>query len=138
MGHSCGGLQAIRVSADPRVSTSMIFNSGVLNGGPASGRSGIQVTKDELSKLHAPVAYITGGPTDIAHPNAVDDVSRIDGPPLFFAYNGIGHGGTFRVAPNGGDYLCGDRSGLVVVAAQRRHRGQPYVHRPRLHALCRP
>ncbi len=104
MGHSCGGLQAIRVSADPRVSTSMIFNSGVLNGGPASGRSGIQVTKDELSKLHAPVAYITGGPTDIAHPNAVDDVSRIDGPPLFFAYNGIGHGGTFRVAPNGGDY----------------------------------
>ena len=104
MGHSCGGLQAIRASADPRVSTSMIFNSGVLNGGPSSGRSGIQVTKDELSRLHGPVIYITGGPTDIAHPNALDDVARIEDVPLFFAYNDVGHGGTFWAAPNGGSY----------------------------------
>lgn len=104
MGHSCGGLQAIRASADPRVSTSLIFNSGVLNGGPSSGRSGIQVIKDELSRLHESVIYVTGGPTDIAHPNALDDVARIEDVPLFFAYNDVGHGGTFRTAPNGGAY----------------------------------
>jgi pimeloyl-ACP methyl ester carboxylesterase len=37
MGQSCGGLQAIAVSPDPRVTTSVIMNSGVL---PAPGRCG--------------------------------------------------------------------------------------------------
>ncbi|WP_338466189.1 hypothetical protein RXV95_11480 [Novosphingobium sp. ZN18A2] len=32
-GHSCGGLQAIELAADPRVKTVMINNSGVFNGG---------------------------------------------------------------------------------------------------------
>lgn len=104
MGHSCGGLQAIRASADPRVSTTVIFNSGVYNAGPAAGRSAIRVTKDELSKLHGPVAYISGGPADIAHANAADDVSRIDHVPVLFAFNNAGHGGTFWSAPNGGEY----------------------------------
>ncbi len=103
-GHSCGGLQAIRASADPRVSTSIIMNSGVLNEGPNSGLSGIQVTKDELKNYHAPVAYINGGPTDIAFKNSVDDVSRIRQVPVFFAYNDVGHGGTYWSASNGGAY----------------------------------
>src|SRR5690606_569657 len=49
MGHSCGGLQTIKVSEDPRIATSMVMNSGVLNDGPAAGLSGISVTKDELA-----------------------------------------------------------------------------------------
>jgi hypothetical protein len=100
-GHSCGGLQAIKISADPRISTSIIFDSGVYN--RPGGRSKIQVTKDELATLHGPIAYFTGGPTDIAHPNASDDVTRIQHVPVFFGWLPVGHGGTFS-APDGGDW----------------------------------
>jgi dienelactone hydrolase len=104
MGHSCGGLQAIVASADPRVTATMVFNSGVLNAGPASGQSGLQVTKDQLAKFHAPMAYITGGARESAQPNAADDFTRINHVPVFWAYSDIGHGGTFWSAPNGGEY----------------------------------
>ena len=100
-GHSCGGLQAIKISADPRISTSMIFDSGVYN--KPGGRSKIKVSKDELANLHGPIAYFTGGPTDIAHPNASDDASRIKHVPVFFGWLPVGHGGTFS-APDGGDW----------------------------------
>ncbi|MEJ2111757.1 MAG: hypothetical protein P8Z37_17975, partial [Acidobacteriota bacterium] len=100
-GHSCGGLQAIKISADSRISTSMIFDSGVYN--QPGGRSKIKVTKDELSDLHGPIAYFTGGPSDIAHSNASDDVTRIHHVPVFFGWLPVGHGGTFS-APDGGDW----------------------------------
>ncbi len=103
MGHSCGGLQTIRVSADPRVKASVLFNSGVFNIASA-GRSALAITKDELNKLHAPVAYIIGGPSDIAWPQAIDDTARIVHVPVFFGHSDIGHGGTFWSAPNGGLY----------------------------------
>ena len=104
MGHSCGGLQAIKTAADPRVDTLLVLNSGVIEANASSPMS-IRVTKDELRSLHGPVAYISGGPTDIAHGNSVDDVGRIDHVPLLFAYNGVGHGGTY-FEPNGGDYAA--------------------------------
>ncbi len=102
-GHSCGGLQAIKLSADPRISTTMIFDSGVYN--TPGGRSNIKVGKDELANIHGPIAYFTGGPSDIAHLNAVDDVSRITKVPVFFGWMPVGHGGTFS-APNGGDWAA--------------------------------
>jgi hypothetical protein len=104
MGHSCGGLQAIHVSADPRITTSIIMNSGVLNEGPEGGIMELKVSKDELKNIHAPVAYINGGPKDMAFKNSVDDVSRIDQVPVFFAHNDVGHGGTYLTSPNGGAY----------------------------------
>ena len=110
MGHSCGGLQAIAVAADPRVRTAMIWNSGVYNRGPATGRSGISVTKEQLRQVRGPIAYVTGGPSDIAHANALDDFNRIDHVPALFAWQPVGHGGTFYTAPNGGAY------GKVAVA----------------------
>jgi dienelactone hydrolase len=103
-GHSCGGLQAIKMSADPRVTTSMIFASGVYN--RPGGRSRIQVSKDELLNLHGPIAYFTGGPDDIAHANASDDVTRIAHVPVFFGWLPVGHGGTFAEA-NGGEWARG-------------------------------
>ncbi len=103
-GHSCGGLQAIKQSADPRVRTSMIFASGVYN--RPGGRSRIQVSKDELLNLHAPIAYFTGGPDDIAHANASDDVARIAHVPVFFGWLPVGHGGTFA-QDNGGEWARG-------------------------------
>lgn len=103
MGHSCGGLQAIRISADPRIKATVLFNSGVFNNA-SDGVSALSITKRELDKLHAPIAYIIGGPADIAWPQAIDDVARIVHVPVFFAHSPVGHGGTFRTAPNGGIY----------------------------------
>lgn len=102
-GHSCGGLQAIKTAADPRIDTAMIFNSGIYNTG-SRGISGLNVSKNELDNLHGPIAYITGGPTDIAHLNSVDDVSRIQHVPVFFGWLPVGHGGTFWKAADGAEW----------------------------------
>lgn len=104
MGHSCGGLQAIEVAADPRITTTMIWDSGVYNRGPSSGRSGVAVTKDQLRLLHGPIASINGGPADIAYANALDDFERINHVPAFFGWIPVAHGGTFFTAPNGGEF----------------------------------
>lgn len=101
-GHSCGGLQALAAGADPRIGTVMVFASGVYNR-PGNGRSGVAIAKQDLRRLHTPIAYILGGPTDIAFPNGMDDVARIDHVPVFVGNLPVGHGGTFRV-PNGGDW----------------------------------
>jgi hypothetical protein len=98
MGQSCGGLQTIAVSPDPRVTTSVLFNSGVLPAGAPtpSGLRLSEATKDHLARLHAPIAYFIGGPSDIAYPNAEDDFARITTVPVFKANLNVGHGGTFR------------------------------------------
>jgi dienelactone hydrolase len=97
MGQSCGGLQALAVSPDPRVTTSVIMNSGVLPAtGPVRGATLSNATKDTLTQLHAPIAYVIGGPTDIAYPNAEDDFARITAVPVFKANLNVGHGGTYR------------------------------------------
>jgi hypothetical protein len=97
MGQSCGGTQTIIVSKDPRVKTSVIWNSGMFN----TPNPRVEGTKDDLKGLHAPVAYFIGGPTDIAYANAEDDFTKIDKVPVFNANLNVGHGGTFR-QPNGG------------------------------------
>ena len=102
MGHSCGGLQALAAGADPRVKTVVAFASGVYNR-PDSGRSGVQISKADLARLHTPVAYILGGPADIAYPNGTDDFERISHVPVMLANLPVGHGGTFQLA-NGGDW----------------------------------
>jgi dienelactone hydrolase len=101
-GHSCGGLQAIAAAADPRVGAVIAFNSGVYNR-TGNGLSGVPVTKDDLRKIHTPIAYVLGGPTDIAWPNGSDDFARIDHVPVMLASLPVGHGGTFALV-NGGDW----------------------------------
>ena len=101
MGHSCGGAQTLQVSADPRVKTSVIWNSGVLGTPPGTPQM-FETTKESLRKLHAPVAYFIGGPTDIAFAVAADDFTRIT-VPIFMANVNSGHNGTFE-HPNGGWY----------------------------------
>ena len=98
MGQSCGGLQTIAVSPDPRVTTSVLFNSGVLpDGAPTpTGRALSEASKVHLDRLHAPIAYFIGGPTDVAYPNAEDDFARITRVPVLKANLNVGHGGTFR------------------------------------------
>lgn len=102
MGHSCGGLQALSAGGDPRVSAVMAFASGVyIRSG--NGLSGVQIGKDDLKHLHTPVAYVLGGPTDIAYANGMDDFARIEHVPVMAANLGVGHGGTFARA-NGGEW----------------------------------
>lgn len=100
-GHSCGGLQALAVSHDPRIDTTLVLNSGIYI--RPGGRSGVAVDKTQLTRLHAPVMYLTGGPSDIAHENALDDVARQERVPVFFGALPVGHGGTFS-APDGGEW----------------------------------
>jgi pimeloyl-ACP methyl ester carboxylesterase len=74
MGQSCGGVQAIAASTDPRVTLTVAWNSGLVS---ASTPIMEDVSKDTLAKLHAPIAYFTGGPGDVAYPNADDDFKRL-------------------------------------------------------------
>jgi GH35 family endo-1,4-beta-xylanase/enterochelin esterase-like enzyme len=102
MGMSCGGLQAIEVSSDPRIKTTVVCNSGVL---PTASAMPVMpaLTKEDLKKLHAPVLYIMGGSSDIAYKNAMDDFARIDHVPVVMTNMDVGHGGTYR-RPHGGEY----------------------------------
>jgi hypothetical protein len=99
-GWSCGGLQALEVAADPRVSTVLIHSSGIFPPG-ANPIPGMTITKAALQKLHTPIIYILGGPTDIAYANGMDDFKAINSVPVFVANLDVGHGGTF-MQPNGG------------------------------------
>lgn len=103
IGQSCGGLQALAVSPDARITTSVIWNSGLFTAPPPPDRQVPHVDKAVLQRLHAPVAYFLGGVQDIAYANAMDDVARIEHVPLFFGSIDVGHGGTFE-EPNGGEF----------------------------------
>ena len=61
------------------------------------------LTKEHLTKLHAPVFYLLGGEKDIAYANGMDDFKRIDKVPVFVANRDVGHGGTFS-QPHGSDW----------------------------------
>lgn len=99
-GYSCGGVQALRVGADPRVKTVIGMNTGLFSA--PTPLPEMEVPKSALSALHTPVFYLLGGETDIAYPNGSDDVKRIDHVPVFFGnLQGVGHGGTYW-EPNGG------------------------------------
>jgi dienelactone hydrolase len=130
-GHSCGGLQAIEVAPDPRVSTILVMDSGIFGpggapkmGAPKVGAPGVapqagapqggapkmpamggamSIGKDILQKLHSPVIYIIGGEKDIAYPQAIDDFAKIDKVPVAMANLDVGHGGTYG-QPNGGEF----------------------------------
>ncbi|MFB4266168.1 alpha/beta hydrolase [Nonomuraea sp. GTA35] len=94
MGQSCGGLEAYEVSDDPRVTTTGIWNSGIMSA----------LDKAQLARLHAPIGYFIGGPSDIAYENALDDWNRLPaGLPAFMGNLDVGHFGTYS-QPNGGEF----------------------------------
>ncbi|SCF12777.1 cellulose binding domain-containing protein [Micromonospora chokoriensis] len=93
-GFSCGGLEAYAVSNDPRVTTTGIFSSGLLN----------DADDYQLRRLTKPIAYFVGGPSDIAYPNAMDDWGKLPaGLPAFMGNLNVGHGGTYHET-NGGEF----------------------------------
>ncbi len=54
---------------------------------------------EQLEKIHTPVLYMLGGPTDIAYNNGMDDYARINHVPAFAANFPVGHGGTYARFP---------------------------------------
>lgn len=102
-GMSCGGLQTLEVANDPRLTTIIVCNSGVLPN-PAGGLPGMpQIGKDQLEKLHTPTLYLLGGEKDIAYNNGMDDYNRINHVPVFVGNMDVGHGGTY-MQPHGGEF----------------------------------
>jgi len=93
-GFSCGGVEAYAVSGDPRVTTTGIFSSGLLN----------DADDYQLRRLDHPIVYVIGGPSDIAYPNAMDDWGKLPaGLPAFMGNLNVGHGGTYHET-NGGEF----------------------------------
>jgi hypothetical protein len=94
MGMSCGGLMAYNVSADPRVATVGIWNSGLL-----------QPDEKIFAGIHSSVIIVTGGETDIAYANGKRDFETLPArvPVFYGVYPSVGHGGTYNEA-NGGAF----------------------------------
>jgi dienelactone hydrolase len=100
MGMSCGGLMSYNVSADPRIATVGIWNSGL-----------IQPDEKIFAGLHSSVIIITGGESDIAYANGKRDFETLPArvPVFYGVYPSVGHGGTYN-EDNGGAF------GVVAVA----------------------
>lgn len=94
MGMSCGGLMAYNVSADPRIATVGIWNSGLL-----------QPDDKIYAGLHSPVIIVTGGESDIAYANGKRDFEVMPArvPVFYGVYPSVGHGGTYN-EDNGGAF----------------------------------
>ncbi|XXY17594.1 hypothetical protein WME88_56135 [Sorangium sp. So ce216] len=90
MGFSCGGLMAEGAAGDPLVTAAAIWSSGMLNPDPRI-----------IDALHAPIAFILGGPGDIAYPNGTRDYRDTNDVPAVLASTNVGHGGTYG-QDNGG------------------------------------
>ena len=102
-GMSCGGLQTLENSAEPRLKTIMICNSGLFLD-PGTAVPGMPMPKKEkLQEITVPVIYILGGETDIAYGNGMDDFHRLTKVPAFAANYPVGHGGTYS-QPHGGEF----------------------------------
>jgi hypothetical protein len=100
MGMSCGGLMSYGASADPRIATVGIWNSGL-----------IQPDEKIFAGLHSSVIIITGGESDIAYANGKRDFETMPAKiPVFYGVlPSVGHGGTYN-QDNGGPF------GVVAVA----------------------
>lgn len=102
-GMSCGGLQTLVNAADPRLKAIMICNSGSFIDPSGAVPNMPMPKKEDLMKIHTPVMYLLGGPSDIAYENGMDDFHRIDHVPAFAANFPVGHGGTYG-QPHGGEF----------------------------------
>ena len=94
MGMSCGGLMSYGASADPRVATVGIWNSGL-----------IQPDEKIFAGLHSSVIIVTGSEKDIAFANGKRDFETMPAKiPVFYGvYPSVGHGGTYN-EDNGGAF----------------------------------
>lgn len=86
-GHSCGGLEALIAGQDSRVKSVVSLDSGLF----ADGSFGYQ--RSELSKLHTPVLFLDGGPSDIAYSNTQANYNLVTVPAVLAEQAQAGHTG---------------------------------------------
>ena len=122
-------------------------NTRAGRGGPGGMPGMPAVTKDQLAKLHAPIAYIIGGKSDIAHDNAADDFAKIESVPVVMANReaaaldprALSSDEGLQVHP-GGEALAraGEHAHLQVVVGVEHveGRGDPMCQR-RVHRVAR-
>jgi hypothetical protein len=107
IGHSCGGLQSVKASVDPRVTTAVVLNSGMM---PDGDQYMIrhELERSVIDAMHAPIAYFIGGETDIAYVNAEADWQDLQSRDIVAinANMNVGHGATYN-QPNGGPFAAG-------------------------------
>jgi len=94
MGMSCGGLMSYGASADPRIATVGIWNSGLITPDPKI-----------YDGIHGPVIIVTGNDTDVAYPNGKRDFESMPAktPIVYAVHSPVGHGGTYN-QDNGGSF----------------------------------
>lgn len=114
MGQSAGGIQALDLMNDPRVTLLCLFNSGLFASNPFGGTGRpmasmgdvMNMPKEKVfEKIRVPIAYFVGD-TDMARQNATDDFKYIKNVPVFVGVReipGDAHAGTFREM-NGGAF----------------------------------
>lgn len=86
-GHSCGGLEALVAAQDERVSGVVSINSGFFEDGS------LGFSRAELDKLHTPVMFMDGGPSDIAYDNSQANYELVTVPAVLASHPDAGHGG---------------------------------------------
>ncbi|KAF2664636.1 alpha/beta-hydrolase [Microthyrium microscopicum] len=91
-GQSCGGAQAMRVSGDPRIKLTAMFNSGGM-GKLGGGKGPAFAAKD----LKHPIIYLLGGTGDLAYAGGSAEYKSLPAtvPSILFSMDGAGHGGTY-------------------------------------------
>ena len=107
MGHSCGGLQTVKVSTDPRITTAVVLNSGMM-ADDDQYMIRHELKRAVLDQMHAPIAYFIGGESDIAYANSETDWKELQQRkvPALNAQMDVGHGATYS-QPNGGAFVTG-------------------------------
>ncbi|HET8937421.1 MAG TPA: hypothetical protein VFN67_28455 [Polyangiales bacterium] len=90
-GQSCGGMMTLLSAGDQRVTTAMVFNSGLLAIDPLL-----------FATYHAPMLFLAGGSSDFLSATATMNVNAIDKVPIFYGNLQVGHGGTWE-SENGGE-----------------------------------
>ncbi|WP_255948362.1 hypothetical protein [Streptomyces odontomachi] len=86
-GHSCGGLEALIAAQDDRVSGVVSLDSGLFEDGSFG------FPRSELTKLHTPVMFMDGGPSDIAYTNSGDNYALVTVPAVRATHPDAGHVG---------------------------------------------
>jgi hypothetical protein len=86
-GHSCGGLEALVAGEDSRVSAVISLNSGFF------ADASFGYSRSELGKLHSPVLYMGGGPSDIAYSNTQANYDLTGVPAVLAVQPQAGHVG---------------------------------------------
>jgi Cellulose binding domain len=86
-GHSCGGLEALVAGEDQRVKAVISLDSGFF------ADSSFGYSRSELQRLHSPVLFMDGGPSDVAYDNtrANYDLARV--PAVLAEHSQAGHVG---------------------------------------------